>query len=313
MSTPSPNPERGPAPEEDAPLSLADTDAGQSSADAEDSLSTEAAMTEAATPDDTPATTVGSETAATGGFETLLGQVVIRSGLATEEEVAQAMAEVNTDAADDDREISRTLAEILVSKQYATRHQLDRLRNDFEARRSGRSIPGFRIKRKLGAGAMATVFLAKQISLDRLVAIKVLPKKFTNNRKFIERFYKEGRAAAQLNHPNIVQAYDVGAAGEHHYFVMEYVDGPTVYDRIVEARRFPEKEAIDVVRQVAKALEHAHQKGFIHRDVKPKNIMITRTGRVKLADLGLARALSDKDAAEAEAGRAYGTPYYISP
>jgi serine/threonine-protein kinase len=160
---------------------------------------------------------------------------------------------------------------------------------------------------------MATVFLARQLSLDRLVAIKVLPAKFSTNEKFIERFYKEGRAAAQLNHRNIVAAYDVGQAGEHHYFVMEYVDGDTVYDRIVKHKRFSEKDAIRMVRQAAEALKHAHEKGFVHRDIKPKNMMITTEGVVKLADLGLARAVSDKEAAEQEAGRAYGTPYYISP
>jgi serine/threonine-protein kinase len=160
---------------------------------------------------------------------------------------------------------------------------------------------------------MATVFLANQMSLDRPVAIKVLPKKFSDNARFIERFYKEGRAAAQLNHPNIVAAYDVGQAGEHHYFVMEYIDGPTIYDRLVKDKRVPESQAIKIITQVAKALQHAHARGFIHRDIKPKNIMINSQGVVKLADLGLARAMSDKDAAKAEAGRAYGTPYYISP
>ena len=251
-----------------------------------------------------------------GGFETMLGRIVVRSGIATEEEVASVSKELET-AADESAggadESPRTLADILIAREYATRHQLSRLRDDFEAKRSGRSIPGFKVKRKLGAGAMATVFLAKQISLDRLVAIKILPKKFSNNSTFIERFYKEGRAAAQLNHTNIVQAYDVGSAGGHHYFVMEYVDGPSVYDRIVESKRFDEKEAIHIVLGTTMALKHAHEKGFIHRDVKPKNIMITKSGRVKLADLGLARALSDKESAEAEAGRAYGTPYYISP
>jgi serine/threonine protein kinase len=105
----------------------------------------------------------------------------------------------------------------------------------------------------------------------------VLPKKFSSDPKFIERFYKEGRAAAKLNDQNIVQAYDVGQAGEHHYFVMEYVDGDTVYDRIVAKKRFSEKEAIQVVRQVASALKHAHEQGFIHRDIKPKNIMLKRS------------------------------------
>jgi len=206
-----------------------------------------------------------------------------------------------------------TLGDVLVNHNYVTIRQLDRLQSDFDTRKSTQRIQGYRIIRKLGAGAMATVFLAQQESLDRPVAIKVLPKKFSENEEFLERFYKEGRAAAKLNDANIVQAYDVGNSGEYHYFVMEYVDGDTVYEQIVEKKKLSEKEALPIIRQVAKALKHAHEVGFIHRDIKPKNIMISKNGDVKLADLGLARALDDQVAAEAEAGRAYGTPYYISP
>ncbi|MDP6891149.1 MAG: serine/threonine-protein kinase [Phycisphaerales bacterium] len=169
------------------------------------------------------------------------------------------------------------------------------------------------MKKKLGAGAMATVFLAEQLSLHRLVAIKVLPTKFSRDQNFIDRFYKEGRAAARLNHPNIVQAYDVGHSGEHHYFVMEYVEGDTVYERIQQQNRIPEKDAIEILIQSAGALHHAHQMGFVHRDIKPKNLMLTPSGQVKVADLGLARNLADVEAAEQEKGRAYGTPFYISP
>lgn len=160
---------------------------------------------------------------------------------------------------------------------------------------------------------MAVVYRAKQLSLDRIVAVKVLPKRLSKNPEFVERFYREGRAAAQLNHPNIVQAIDVGEAGGFHYFVMEFVEGNTVYDEVAGGKVYPEGEAIDVVRQIAKALQHAHDRGFIHRDVKPKNIMLTSERVAKLADMGLAREATDVEAAMAEAGRAYGTPYYISP
>ena len=105
----------------------------------------------------------------------------------------------------------------------------------------------------------------------------------------------------------------MGKAGDYHYFVMEYVDGRTVYDDIVKHKRFAEREAIEITIQVTEALQHAHERGLIHRDVKPKNIMIGTDGVVKLADLGLARAVSDVEAAEAESGKAFGTPYYISP
>ncbi|BAM04593.1 putative serine/threonine protein kinase [Phycisphaera mikurensis NBRC 102666] len=194
-----------------------------------------------------------------------------------------------------------------------TRNQLERLRPEAD-RGAGQQIPGYQVLRKLGAGAMATVYKAKQISLDRMVAIKVLPQKFTKSEDFVQRFYAEGRAAAKLNHPNIVQAFDVANAGPYHYFVMEFVDGRTVFDDIVAKGRYDEHDALKVAIDVTEALAHAHSQGFIHRDVKPKNIMIDdHSGRTKLADMGLARAISDREAAEAEAGKAYGTPYYISP
>jgi serine/threonine protein kinase len=242
--------------------------------------------------------------------DTLVGKLVVDQGLATSDEVqhclekAKALREENNQA---------SLVQLLVDNEYVTKRQIARLRQLIEAERSGQKIPGYKILGKLGAGAMATVFKAKQLSLDREVAIKVLPRKFTQNPQFIERFYAEGRAAAQLNHPNIVQAYDVGKAGEYHYFVMEYVDGRTVFDDITKHKRYSEAEAIDIVIQTAEALQHAHERGLIHRDVKPKNIMMNREGVAKLADMGLARAISDKEAAEAEAGKAFGTPYYISP
>lgn len=242
--------------------------------------------------------------------DTIIGKIVVDQGLATPEEVQACLEMARQSAAEGN---SKSLPLLLIENEYITKRQLERIRLQAEAERSGQQIPGYKILAKLGAGAMATVFKGRQLSLDRDVAIKVLPRKFTNNPQFIERFYAEGRAAAQLNHPNIVQAYDVGQAGDYHYFVMEYVEGRTVYDDIVKQRRYAEADAIDIVIQVAEALQHAHVKGLIHRDVKPKNIMISGRGVAKLADMGLARAISDKEAAEAEQGKAFGTPYYISP
>lgn len=267
------------------------------------------------TAEDTKPTTssndkAGSPGASTFGFETILGKLVVDNGLVTQEELSECTSLLQ-DA--EGNATGHTLGDVLVNHQFVTRRQLDRLQTDFDTRKSTQRIQGYRIIRKLGAGAMATVFLAQQESLDRPVAIKVLPKKFSENEDFLERFYKEGRAAAKLNDANIVQAYDVGQSGEYHYFVMEYVDGDTVYEQIVENKQLSEQEALPIIRQVAQALQHAHKVGFIHRDIKPKNIMIANNGDVKLADLGLARAVDDAEAAEAEAGRAYGTPYYISP
>lgn len=243
--------------------------------------------------------------------DTLLGKLVVEQKLCTADEISDCTA-LQTELAQENNH--RALADILVANGYVTQTQLNRVLRTIEDQKTLQQIPGFQILAKLGSGAMATVYKARQLSLDRMVAVKVLPKRMSENREFVDRFYKEGRAAAKLNHPHIVGAYDVGEAGGYHYFVMEYVEGKTVYDHLIDSGKpYPEKEAIRIIIQVCQALVHAHAQGLIHRDVKPKNIMIAPDGTAKLADMGLAREAGDKEVALAEAGKAYGTPYYISP
>ena len=242
--------------------------------------------------------------------DTILGQLVVEKELCSAEEVKQCR-DLIKERAQQDNPLS--LAEALIGRKYLTKTQMSRTKAMLEETRQSHKIPGFQMLERLGAGAMAVVFKAKQLSLDRDVAIKVLPKRLSENPDYVERFYREGRAAAKLNHNNIVQAIDVGSAGAYHYFVMEYVEGKTVYDDITSNSVYPEDSAIKIIMQIAEALQHAHERGLIHRDVKPKNIMITKTGVAKLADMGLARETSDQATAQNEAGRAYGTPYYISP
>lgn len=244
--------------------------------------------------------------------ESQIGHVAVDQRLLTAEELHDCLEEQKNLAREGKRV---SLSEVMLRCGYVTRSQLQRMGAEMEdsIARKAQQIPGFQILGKLGAGAMATVFKARQLSLDRIVAIKVLPKKLGDNPEFVERFYREGRAAARLNHNNIVQAIDVGEAGGYHYFVMEHIDGKTVYDDLAAGRIYTEQEALDIVIQVARALEHASERGFVHRDVKPKNVMLTRENIAKLADMGLARETADLKAAMAEAGRAYGTPYYISP
>jgi len=246
------------------------------------------------------------------GDDSVLGRLIVERGLASDKEVRECLAQKQRLQAEQDS-AATTLGDLLIRNGILTQRQLERIRLLLEEARPSQQIPGYVILEKLGAGAMAAVYKARQVSLDRVVAVKVLPKKYTHNAEFVARFYAEGRAAAKLNHPNIVQAIDVGQAGEYHYFVMEYVKGHTVFDVISSGKRYSEAKALNLVIQIATALEHAHKAGFIHRDVKPKNIMITDAGEAKLADMGLARAVSDREAAEQEQGKAYGTPYYISP
>jgi serine/threonine-protein kinase len=246
--------------------------------------------------------------------DTVVARMLIEQRLVTASEIESC--KIHQQELLDDEGIKVPLSDMLVQKGYVTLTQITRLgQSNMEDSMSkpAQQIPGYQILGKLGAGAMAAVYKAKQLRLDRTVAIKVLPKRLSENPEFVKRFYQEGRAAAKLNHVNIVQAIDVGEASGYHYFVMEYIDGHTVYDRLYSDKPYTEKDGIDIIVQVARALDHAHSRGFIHRDVKPKNIMITKDGVVKLADMGLAREMDDLVAAKAEAGRAYGTPYYISP
>jgi serine/threonine-protein kinase len=243
-----------------------------------------------------------------------VGRVVTETGLATSNEV-DFCREHQKQASDPSQ---RSLADLLVEHSFITPTQARRIKSQIEERDDSQ-IPGYQLICRVGKGAMATVYKGRQKSLDRIVAIKVMPKKMSDNAEFVERFYKEGRAAARLSHNNIVQAIDVGASPKgYHYFVMEYIEGKTLYDMMQppphgDGHKFSEAEALDITTQMADALAHAHQRGLIHRDVKPKNIILTPGGVAKLTDLGLARSSDDKEAAQSEAGKAYGTPYYISP
>ncbi len=242
--------------------------------------------------------------------DTLFARIALDQDFCTEEELKRCRQEYQKRVKDK----PTTLEDILLEFGFMTRSQANRVKSKItEAKSASHQIPGYKILGKLGAGAMAVVYKARQLSLDRTVAIKVLPKRFSENPDYVSRFYKEGRAAAKLNHNNIVQAIDVNEAGGYHYFVMEYVEGKTIYDDLAKGKIFSEDEAIDIILQVADALSHSHQRGLIHRDVKPKNIMITKDNVIKLADMGLARETSDVKAAESEAGKAFGTPYYIAP
>ena len=244
-----------------------------------------------------------------------VGRVAMETGLLTRTELDHCR-EAQKQSSDPNQ---RSLGDLLVENQYMTLNQLKRIRKVLEDRKKESKLPGYELISELGKGAMARVFKARQISLDRIVAIKVLPRKMSENVEFVDRFYKEGKAAARLSHNNIVQAIDVAQApAGYHYFVMEYIEGLTLYDEMApppagKGRVFTEADALDVIIQMAEALVHAHERGLIHRDVKPKNIMLTPGGVAKLTDLGLARGVEDKEAAEMEAGKAYGTPYYISP
>ncbi len=174
-------------------------------------------------------------------------------------------------------------------------------------------VPGYHLRAELAHGGMGAVYSAYQISMDRVVAVKVLAGKFTEDAVFVERFLKEARAAARLNHPNIVQAIDVAGADGNYYIVMEFVEGSALSALLRERGKLPPLEACGLVVQIARALEHASRFGMLHLDVKPGNILVTPAGCAKLADFGLARHMEDEDTIRAHKKVIFGTPHYMSP
>ncbi|MDA0803249.1 MAG: serine/threonine-protein kinase [Planctomycetota bacterium] len=250
------------------------------------------------------------DSAASSAGDSMVGRLVVERGLATTEEVDKC-ATLRAKLASEGR--LHTLNEILVSTGVVTQRQLARLHRQASKPQGDLHIPGYHIHELLGAGAMGSVYHATQLSVQRPVALKVLSQKYSADAKYVELLQQEARATARLNHPHIVGVIETGVASGTAYIVMEFVDGGTVHDRLMQAKRLPEEESLRIIRQVAMALDHAHSRGMIHRDVKPKNIMLTRSGLAKLADLGLARPIVDHARSEAEKGLALGTPFYISP
>jgi serine/threonine protein kinase len=168
---------------------------------------------------------------------------------------------------------------------------------------------------KLGQGGMGEVYLAHDASLDRSVALKLLPHVSVHDPDALARFRREARALAKLSHPGIVQAFDSDSADGRHFLVMEYVEGHSLGRLLKEHGRLPPGLAADYIRQAALALQHAHERGLIHRDLKPSNLLVTPQGQVKLLDLGLARFLQDQvgDANLTREGAGMGTPDYCAP
>ncbi len=171
-------------------------------------------------------------------------------------------------------------------------------------------IPGYTIEKQLGRGGMARVYLARHTGLDRLVAIKVLSKDLHGDKSFSERFMREARIVANLTHQNIITVYDVGVHNEHHYIAMEYLPGETLDDKV--KKKLGIKQILGIIKQIASALDFAHKKGIVHRDVKPDNILFREDGTAVLTDFGIARAAKSETKMTAT-GTVIGTPHYMSP
>ncbi len=170
----------------------------------------------------------------------------------------------------------------------------------------------YMLEKRIGSGGMGEVFRARQVSLDRTVAVKVLPRSLASQQGFTERFQREARAAANLIHPNVIQVYSIGLDKGIPYFAMEYVEGEDLQQRMKRQRFFDFDEIVRIIRDATSALTVAHEKGIVHRDIKPSNIMFDRTGNLKVMDFGLAK-ITAANSNLTQSGLIMGTPNYMSP
>ena len=173
----------------------------------------------------------------------------------------------------------------------------------------------YKLLERIGSGGMSLVYKAQDMSLGRVVAVKILHESLTGDDAFLRRFHHEAHAAANLTHPNIVTVHDIGQDGSRHYIVMEHVDGVTLKDIIREqyqnGRNMPIDRALDLIIQMCAGIGYAHRANLVHCDIKPHNILVTPDDRVKVADFGIARAISQ--ASQQQDSKVWGTPQYFSP
>jgi serine/threonine protein kinase len=177
------------------------------------------------------------------------------------------------------------------------------------------AFPQLEIIGAIGRGGMGTVYKARQPQLDRLVALKILSPELSRDPAFAERFSREAKALARLNHPNIVTVYDFGKSGAFYFFIMELVDGLSLWQMEQAKKPLAPEEALAIIPKICDALQYAHEQGIVHRDIKPANILLDKKGGVKIADFGLAKLLGaeTRGMGLTQAQAAMGTPHYMAP
>ena len=210
--------------------------------------------------------------------------LVERSGIVVQSRLKAALAKLKEKQSGQKVSVD-LLAEHLVDSGLITDWHVDKLRN---GKYKGFFLGKFKLLGHLGTGGMSSVYLAQHKISEKTRAIKVLPRKRVSDKSYLDRFYLEGRAAAALNHPNVVRIYDICNESDTHYMVMEHVKGRDLYETVKATGPLDFENAADYIVQAAQGLAHAHDKGLVHRDIKPANLLLTDEGVVKILDLGLA-------------------------
>ncbi len=249
---------------------------------------------------------------------TTFEELAVENGLVTEMQVQECLAaQSKAQAENADGTATDTIEAIMLAKSFMTEDQvravktaLGRLQRD-EEKGDALRIGNYEIIGKIGDGGLGTVYKARQISMSREVAVKVLHKKWLGDEEFKKRFLLEARLAGRLSHQNLIQVYDVGRDRGVYYFSMEFIDGETVEDMIDRVGPLDVPDAMDIVIQIMQAINYIKQWDIVHRDIKPGNMMMTRKLQVKLGDFGFVK--SKLDPVISTEGEVLGTPDYISP
>jgi len=232
-----------------------------------------------------------------------------RSKLVPPDQLATLIHDWKAQARVDQLNDARACSTHLVESGVLTRWQCHKL---LDGRHRGFFLGRYKLLDHLGSGGMSNVYLAEHVLMQRRVAIKVLPHHLLEDATYLKQFQLEGQAAAALDHPNIVRAYDLGCEDKIYFLAMEYVDGPDLYYWVRDHGPLPGEVAAEYIAQAAAGLDHAHHAGLVHRDIKPSNLLIDRKGTVKILDMGLARFTHHAPSPEAE-GHVVGTVDYLAP
>ncbi|NOZ39603.1 MAG: serine/threonine protein kinase [Planctomycetes bacterium] len=238
-------------------------------------------------------------------------ELVKRSQLVEEDQLQEFLTQFREKHGGELPERSEAFAEALVEADLLTNWQAEKL---LAGKHRGFMLGKYKLLGQLGKGGMSTVYLAEHILMRARRAIKVLPRDRVKDSTYLERFRLEARAAAKLDDPNIVRAYDIDHEGETHFIVMEYVEGQDLHQLVKEKGFLKFETAADYIAQVSRGLDHAHGAGLVHRDIKPANCLLDRNGVVKLLDMGLARIIDDTASLTIDNNEnVLGTADYLSP
>ncbi|MHC4253324.1 MAG: serine/threonine protein kinase, partial [Planctomycetota bacterium] len=245
--------------------------------------------------------------------DTLFGKVAVERGFLTRDQVDEAR-EVQRKARDD-LGLVQDLSQVLVSRQLLTPDQKQEIENAVAIQTGeARQVGGYEAISRLGQGGMGVVYRAKKLDTGEFVALKILPPSLAT-KGMIARFKRESEMTSKLAHDNIVRCVEFGRDDKRNlwFCALELVEGEDLRKILKRRGKLPENEAIDISRQIAGALDHAHRNGLIHRDIKPENVMMTEDGTIKLLDLGLARHVGMEATRYTQSGMFVGSPYYASP